>query len=274
MEFLYDFAGVTLPAAADAMVWRGDAALGVLVGAFLWLVGASLASFSGLVADRLPGIMGLDDADGRGLCHPPSTCDGCRSRIPPIALIPVIGWILYRGRCGHCGSRVSPVYPAVEAAAGTASVLIPPLVGDPASALAALALLWSGVLLAWCDIRHHLLPESVTVPLLFAGLLWTPFEPDPWMRSAGAAAAALLIWLSFAVVSRIRGVEAFSGGDVALAAAGGAWLGLGGTSAFLVAACAIFAAYSIPARARGITWMPMGPAIALAAVGCAIAPVW
>jgi len=271
MGFLEGFLEVTVPAAAQAMTWRGDPALAVVMGLGLWVIGAALASFSGLVADRLPGIMGFDEDDGRGLCTPPSACDGCGSRIGPVALLPVIGWLACRGRCAGCGSRVSPVYPGVEAAAGTASVLIPPLVGDPAIAVAALALLWTGVLLAWCDIRHHILPEAVTVPLVFAGLLLSPFEPDPWMRSAGAAAAAAAVWLSFAAISRLKRVDAFSGGDVALAAAGGAWLGLGGLSMFLAATSIAFVAYAVPGRMRGTVWVPMGPALALALLGCAVA---
>jgi len=271
MGFLEGFLEVTVPAAADAMVWRGDLALSVVMGLGLWVIGASLASFSGLVADRLPGIMGFDEEDRRGLCSPPSRCDGCGGAIGPLALFPVLGWLACRGRCTRCGNRVSAAYPAVEAAVGAASVLVPPLAGDPSSAAAALVLLWSGVLLSWCDIRHHLLPEAVTVPLVFAGLLLSPFEADPWMRSAGAAAAALTMWLTFAVVSRLRGVEAFSGGDVALAAAGGAWLGLGGLSGFLAATSISFAAYALPGRMRGVEWVPMGPALALALLACALA---
>jgi len=244
---------------ADGLTWRGDQFVIAVVTLTMFVAGASIASFAGLVAYRLPGILGFEDSDV-GIVSPPSHCDGCRRRLRTHEIVPIAGWILCRGRC-KCGHAIPVVFPLVEALVGFGSVVIPPYVGDAWIGLLLVIAFWVCVLIAWCDILHHLIPEGASVPLLFAGLLISPIEADAWMRSAGAAAAAALLWISFLIVSKIRNIDAMSGGDIALAAAAGAWLGLAATPTFLIGACLIFIGYSAALRLRGIEWVPMGPAL-------------
>jgi|HigsolmetaAR202D_1030399.scaffolds.fasta_scaffold01041_13 Type II secretory pathway, prepilin signal peptidase PulO and related peptidases len=255
-----------LPVFIEAATWRGDvpAWLSVLVSATIWMVGASVASFGGLFVDRLPGILGLDDEDERGICFPPSTCDSCGNRIGWMALIPVFGWIIKRGRCGHCGVAVPSWYPKFEAFLGTGTALIPVMVDDPVEAAVLVGMLWVGTILMWCDLRYRILPEVLTMPLMFAGLILSPFEPDPWLRSVGAATAAALVWGTMSVMSRLRGIDAYSGGDVAIAAAAGAWVGFHGVPSLLLMTCGIFLIYALIMRKRGVEWIPMGPAFVIA----------
>lgn len=269
MDAIWEISGLPWNELAAAMTWRGDTVLSVAIAVFLFLAGATFASLSGLLADRLPGIMGWED-DGRGLCSPASSCEGCGSPIGAIALIPVVGWVLCRGRCPRCGHRVPALYPVTEAAVGLASALLPVVVDDAATALALLPLAWACLALSWCDLRHHVLPEALTVPLMFAGLLFSPIEQDPWLRSLGAASAAIVTWSAFAFVSRTKRVEAMSGGDVALAAVGGAWLGAYGFPYFIALGCLLFVLHSVPLRMRGVAWVPFGPALCVALLACAV----
>lgn len=270
IDFSYQ-AKETLSLMLDGMMWQADASISIISSMMLWFTGCIVASLSGLVADRLPGILKFGD-DDRNAMSPPSSCDGCGRKIPLVDLIPVIGWIACAGRCRVCGHEVSKTYPIMEFVIGTASAFIPPMIGDVHLGLAALVLFWSCVVVVWCDLAHHIIPEFITVPLLVAGLLWSPIESDYWERLAGCFVAGGSMWIAFIVVSKMRKIDAFSGGDVALLAVGGAWLGVSITPIFMLLSGLAFLAYGIPLRRKGIAWVPMGPAIAAALIVCSFAP--
>lgn len=243
-------------------------ALAILLYASLWLAGGVFASFAGLVASRI----GSVDEGGsalRAVSVPASHCDGCGRRLGVADLVPVAGWLLSRGRC-RCGSRIPAVYPASEMLVGTATAAAPFLLGDGAAAAAWIFLLWAGTLVSLIDLKEHVIPEELTWAVLFAGLLLSPFESDPWLRSAGAAACCGAMWLSLSLAGWLRGLDARAGGDVAMAAAAGAWTGLGGSPAFLLIASAAFILHAAPARLRGIEWVPMGPSLVVALLAAVV----
>lgn len=230
---------------------------------FTALLGAVMASFAGVVAQRLPHQIGWrdDSEEGVNIAWPPSRCDGCHRRLSVIDLIPVIGWIASRGRCRKCDVRVSPTYPIVEAASAFVSVAIVWWLGVSAEAGWLLIIFWSCIALTWMDITDHLLASSITIPLFWLGLLLSPWEPDPYLRILGALTACSAIWLSFAVTGAVKRLATMSGGDIALAAAGGAWVGFDNIQFFLLATCVIYLLYAVPLRFLNIVWVPMGPAL-------------
>ncbi|MBV8046441.1 MAG: prepilin peptidase [Paludibacterium sp.] len=233
-------------------------------------VGAVLTSFGRLAAARLPHQLGWrDDAEpGLTLASPPSRCDACRTRIRWRHLLPVLGWCLARGRCPDCRARISPLHPIVETIGGLSWVLALWWFGTGAQGWAA-CLLWQVLLfLAEIDWREAWLPAVVTLPLFWVGLLLSPFEPSLAARVWGAFAGFALMWLSMAVAGRWRRLDTLSGGDIALAAAAGAWLGLARLPAYLLLASLLFTACALPARRRGHIWMPMGPALCLTWLIC------
>ncbi len=233
------------------------------------MAGAVAASLAGVVVDRLPRMLGwhAEPAPGLGLSSPPSRCDSCGSRIPPLALVPVAGWIATRGRCETCFEPVPATYPIVEGATATASLVIAALLGPTFAALCACLLLWALVAVSWLDWRERVIPDGATVPLFFAGLLASPFEPDPWARGCGGFVAMGCMWVTFKLVSAVKDLDAMAMGDVALAAALGAWVGLCATPAFLLLSCAAYLAYAVPLRMRsGRVWVPMGPALSAGAM--------
>lgn len=249
----------------------GHSAMGVAeVFPWFWpvmaaVVGAVMASLSGLVVDRLPRVRGWngEKAKGLSLSSPPSHCEACREPVPKLALIPVVGWFIAGGACSACGERVPMRYPLIEAASAFASLAVVAWMGPTWPALATLIAIWTLILASWIDWMEHEIPDFITFPLFFLGLVASPFEPDAMSRILGAVLGASLMWGSFRLTSSVGDVDAMSYGDVTLAAALCAWLGLCGVPVLMLATCGVYLAYAVPLRWRGEVWVPMGPALAV-----------
>jgi len=166
------------------------------------------------------------------LLTPRSRCTACHTQIRAWQNIPVISWLLLRGKCAACGAPISPRYPVIELLTGLLSALMIWHFGaDPAGA-AALFLLWSLIALTVIDIDHQLLPDAVTYILLWAGLLLSIVAPTlglplPDLTSSviGAAAGYLSLWSIYWLFRLATGKEGMGYGDFKLLAALGAWVG-------------------------------------------------
>ena len=229
------------------------------------MIGATAASFVGLLADRLPRIHGWGTKPELGLTlsSPSSHCDSCGEPIPWLALIPIVGWIHSEGRCRSCGARVPWIYPVSEAVCALISAAAiawtGPLLSTWLLLLAAYILMFCG----WIDLKSHEIPDGATVPLAFLGLIASPIEPDALSRIWGALTCGATVLLVFKVVGDLKRVDTMSLGDVALAGACGAWLGVCGGFTFLFAAVVAYLGYAVPLRSRGTLWVPMGPALGI-----------
>ncbi|MGP8035002.1 MAG: prepilin peptidase [Steroidobacteraceae bacterium] len=167
------------------------------------------------------------------LVVPRSACPTCKAPITALENIPVISWLVLRGRCAHCGARISLRYPLVEALTGILSAWVAIRFGFGLPAVAALTLTWFLIALAGIDIDHQLLPDSLTLPLLWLGLtlsLWGPQGASPVpvdVRSSliGAAAGYASLWSVYHLFRLLTGKEGMGYGDFKLFAALGAWLG-------------------------------------------------
>ncbi len=214
---------------------------------FLLIFAPFAGSFLGLLVARLP--LGRTVVFGRSLC------ESCGGQIAARDMIPLVSWLLLKGRCRSCGTRIGLMAPAVELAAfGIAgwAVLLLPSEGY---------LSWIGALLGWTlltlaliDARHFLLPDVLTLPLIPAGLLFT------WWSDQGFAGPGLLFHhLAGAVIGfgglyglgwlyrRLRGREGLGMGDAKLLAAAGAWVGWGGLGSVLLWA-------ALPALVAAVIW--------------------
>jgi leader peptidase (prepilin peptidase)/N-methyltransferase len=211
-------------------------------------IGLVIGSFLNVVAYRLPLMMqrawraDAAEAEGRApveeerfdLLWPRSRCPACRHPIPASQNIPVLSYLLLRGRCGQCGAAISPRYPIVEAVTGILSVIVAIRFGATWATPAALVLTWYLIALSLIDLDHKLLPDSMTLPLLWIGMLLTlvqldgaPVFAEPDLRSSviGAAAGYLSLWSVYQLFKLVTGKEGMGFGDFKLLAALGAWLG-------------------------------------------------
>ena len=208
-----------------------------------------------------------------GLSYPRSHCPECGNTIRAIDNIPVISWLLLRGRCRHCGTGISARYPVIEALTAVLSVLTVLILGANAEALVTLPLVWALVALTVIDLDTTLLPDSITLPLLWAGLVVSALglgqvglEAAFW----GAVAGYLSLWSVYHLFRLLTGKEGMGHGDFKLLGALGAWLGWTMLPAIillssLVGAVVGIAMIAIRGHDRNIP-IPFGPYLAAAGV--------
>jgi leader peptidase (prepilin peptidase)/N-methyltransferase len=228
--------------------------------AFTALTGLVFGSFLNVVAYRLP--------RGQSLIRPSSRCPACEASIKPYDNIPVLGWLLLRGRCRACGSAISPRYPLVEALTGVLAVAVVLVKHSTHDMVLGLVLVGVLVPIALIDLNYRIIPNKITLPAAVAaiglGLALKPAEV-PEQLIAGAAAAGFL--LAF-VLAYPRGMGM---GDVKLAGLLGLYLGRSVAVALLVGVIA-GAVIGIAIMARvGVkrgrkTAVPFGPFLALGGV--------
>jgi leader peptidase (prepilin peptidase) / N-methyltransferase len=214
------------------LLWTGTLLLGLIVGSFL-----------NVVIHRLPQMMReewrreCDDIQGVAapeavgprltLSTPGSHCPHCGHVITPLENIPILSYLFLRGRCSACAAPISLRYPLVEALTALVSLVVVWHFGPGWEAAAALVLTWGLVALSGIDLDTQLLPDAITQPLLWLGLLLSlvGLFSDPQASILGAAAGYLSLWLIFHLFRLATGKEGMGYGDFKLLAVFGAWLG-------------------------------------------------
>ncbi|WP_444902937.1 prepilin peptidase [Microbulbifer sp. CnH-101-E] len=161
------------------------------------------------------------------LVLPNSHCPKCKTEIKPWQNIPVVSYLLLRGKCGSCGTPISKRYPLIELATGILTAVVVWQLGFTWQALAGCVFTWALVALTGIDFDKQLLPDSITLPLLWGGLLinlWGIFVP---LQDAviGAIAGYLSLWLVFHIFKLVTSKEGMGAGDFKILAAIGAWFG-------------------------------------------------
>jgi len=221
--------------------------LGLLVGSFLNVViyrlpkmmerewQAQCAEFTAQSHDDLPPGEAsspvlenpANEAARYNLIVPRSACPHCGHMIGALENIPVISYVLLRGKCRGCGAPISARYPAVELASGLLSGFVAWHFGFGVAALGALLFVWALLALTFIDFDTQLLPDDITLPLMWAGLLLNISRTYTDLQSsvAGAAGGYLTLWLVFWLFKFATGKEGMGYGDFKLLAAIGAWLG-------------------------------------------------
>ena len=224
--------------------------------ASVFVVGLAVGSFLNVVIHRLPIMLDREwraqaaefgaspsaggvPADSEvpsplTLSVPRSACPACKAPIAARHNVPVLSWLYLRGRCASCGARISRRYPVVELATAILSAMVAFRFGFGGPAACALLVTWALVPLAGIDIDHQLLPDDITLPLLWAGLLAAvvfggsngqALPVAPRDAIVGAAAGYSSLWAVFHLFRLVTGKEGMGYGDFKLFAALGAWLG-------------------------------------------------
>jgi len=210
------------------------------------LLGLLVGSFLNVVIHRLPQMLRRDwlaqcaeltggDAQQEdfrkhgslSLARPRSRCPKCAQPIAARDNIPILSWLLLRGRCRACGQPISIRYPLVEAVSGALSAYAAWHFGFGIAGLGALVLIWAMIALTFIDFDTQLLPDDITMPLLWAGLAFNLGGTYTDLQSAviGAMAGYLALWLVYWAFRLATGKEGMGYGDFKLLAAIGAWLG-------------------------------------------------
>lgn len=205
------------------------------------LLGLAVGSFLNVVIHRLPIMMerewAAQCADLRGepapefdalsLLAPRSRCPKCGHGIGALENIPVLSWLLLRGRCRGCGTGIGVRYPLVELLTGLLSLACAWTFGPTLLLIGALALVWALIALTFIDLDTQLLPDSITLPLIWAGLLLNLLGGFTDLQSAvvGAIAGYLVLWSVYWAFKLATGKEGMGYGDFKLLAALGAFLG-------------------------------------------------
>jgi leader peptidase (prepilin peptidase) / N-methyltransferase len=161
------------------------------------------------------------------LAVPGSCCPHCGHAITALENIPVLSFIWLRGKCSACGKPISWRYPLVELLTGGLTVAVAWHFGYNIAALAAMALTWSLIALSFIDVDRQLLPDDITLPLLWGGLILNVYAIFTPTVSAviGAVSGYVFLWLVYQVFKLVTGKEGMGYGDFKLFAALGAWLG-------------------------------------------------
>lgn len=214
----------------------------LLAALFALVIALLVGSFLNVVIYRLPVMMQrewdamlkteasetIEPQPRFNLMTPGSRCGHCGHQIRWYENIPVISWLLLRGRCSDCGTGISFRYPFVELLTGLSSAWIVWQFGLTVEGVALVLLTWALITLTFIDLDHHLLPDSITLPLLWLGLLTNTQGVFTSLESAvyGAAAGYLILWSVYWLFKLLTGKEGMGYGDFKLLAAIGAWGGI------------------------------------------------
>lgn len=211
--------------------------------AVVGFLGLMVGSFLNVVIHRLPimldrswrrecrAFLELEAAEAPAepynLIVPRSRCPHCGKPIAAYENIPVLSYLLLRGRCSGCGAGISPRYPVVEALTALLSLAVAWHFGPTVQTAAALGLTWTLIALSFIDLDRQLLPDAITLPVLWGGLFLSLFGvfADSASSILGAIFGYLSLWSVFHLFKLATGKEGMGYGDFKLLALLGAWLG-------------------------------------------------
>ncbi|WP_395947152.1 prepilin peptidase [Caedibacter taeniospiralis] len=255
---------------------------------FATIIAICIGSFLNVVILRLPKILedqyqreaqelpGVNNGESLATqqhenIHRSSACPNCHTALKAWHNIPVLSFIFLRGKCAFCQHKISPIYPIIEILTGALILLILWFFGINAFSLLLCVLCFFLIPLVAIDLKHFMLPDVLTLPLLWLGLLANCafFFTTPTMAILGASAGYGILWLVFWVFKWITQKEGMGYGDFKLMAALGAWFGIQ-SLLFLIFVSAlsgiVFALCASLIRKQQHNLIPFGPAIALTGI--------
>lgn len=269
-----------------APAWIAGMPVWLYWSAAVWL-GACIGSFLNVVVYRLPVMMQREEASWArealelepapgseeapfNLVVPRSRCPRCGHQIRAWENIPILGWLLLRGRCSSCASPIAMRYPIVELATALATCAVLAVFGPTWAAAWALVFTWALIALTLIDLDTQLLPDSIVLPLLWLGLLVNVAGMYTSLPEAvvGAAIGYGVLWSLYWAFRLLTGKEGMGYGDFKLMGAMGAWLGWAALPGVVLLASltGIVAAVAmmLSGKMKRETPMPFGPFIAAA----------
>ena len=251
-------------------------------------LGLCVGSFLNVVAYRLPVMM---ERDWKLECHefleleppklepsllsinlsrPGSACPNCGHKLHFWENIPVISYLFLKAKCSSCGTKISIQYPVVELLTGISSLIVADTFGVTLQTLAALCFTWVLIALTLIDLKKQLLPDNITLPLLWFGLFISFFEVFTDLKSSliGAMAGYLILWSVYQLFKLITKKDGMGFGDFKLLAALGAWTGFSYLPQIVLVSSVVGSIIGITMLITGRTKqqqpIPFGPYLAIA----------
>ena len=253
---------------------------------YSFIIGAFIGSFLNVVIHRIPVMLerqwksecrellepDIDTAElsKYNLSVPRSHCPDCNHQVKAIENIPIISYIFLKGKCSGCGIKISPQYPFVELLTAIFTIIIVWKFGFSLQALGGVIFTWFLIALSGIDIKTQLLPDNLTLPFLWLGIIFNLFSTYTDLTSSvlGAIFGYLALWLVFHLFKLVTGKEGMGYGDFKLLAALGAWLGWQSLPLIILLSSAVGAVFGIfmivtklQERSQPI---PFGPYLAMA----------
>ena len=253
---------------------------------YSFIIGAFIGSFLNVVIHRIPVML---ERQWKSECHelldpdteshtlpkynlsvPRSHCPACDHRVKAIENIPMISYLFLKGKCSSCGIKISAQYPFVELLTAVFTIIIVWKFGFSLQALGGVIFTWFLIALSGIDIKTQLLPDNLTFPFLWLGIIFNLFSTYTDLTSSvlGAIFGYLALWLVFHLFKLITGKEGMGYGDFKLLAALGAWLGWQSLPLIILLSSAVGAVFGIfmivsklQERSQPI---PFGPYLAMA----------
>lgn len=209
---------------------------------FIVIVGLCVGSFLNVVIHRLPRLLqyrwqqecriflnlpSTQVEKPPNLLFPRSQCPECKQTLKPWHLIPILGYCLLKGKCAYCGHKIALRYPLVEILTAVLSLFVVIWLGMQVQTIASLILTWALICIALIDFDYQIIPDAITLPCIWLGLLLNSFVVFTYSQAAilGAALAFISLWIIAKLFKLIRGKEGMGQGDFKLFAVFGAWLG-------------------------------------------------
>ena len=250
------------------------------------LLGLCVGSLLNVVIHRLPRMMEAQwreecaalegrepaPAETYNLVTPRSRCPSCGAGITALQNIPVVSWLALRGKCASCGARISARYPLVEILGAALAVLVAWRFGYSAALAFGLAYVWAMLALTFIDLDTQLLPDDITLPLLWLGLIANVFGTFTDLRSAvlGAVLGYAILWAVYWAFRLIAKKEGMGYGDFKLLAAIGAWTGWQVLPVVILVSAglgAVIGSITLWLSKKGVdTRIPFGPYLALGGI--------
>lgn len=233
----------------------------------VFVFGALVGSFLNVCIHRIP--------SGESIAFPASHCPRCQEPIKPYDNVPIVSYLLLRGRCRHCAAPIAARYPLVEMLGGIAAVGALYGFGATAEALLIFAFLAALIVITFIDLDHQIIPDAISIPGIFVGFAAALLFGRPtWLSSlAGIALGGGILWIVAASYEWLTGREGMGGGDIKLLAMIGAFLGWRAIPVTVLLASLLGSVIGLSLMAvRGRDTrmaIPFGPFLAAAAV-CAL----
>ncbi len=253
----------------------------LLLNVVAFVFGLLVGSFLNVVILRLPPLMEYNwkkefaefnenefkEKQPPGIALTRSHCPQCKNQLSAWHNIPVLSYLLLRGKCHFCGKGISFRYPFIELLTALLTAALAYQLGFGLALLAACLLLWFLIAITWIDFDTFLIPDQLSLPLLWLGLFFSLFEFSitPVQAIQGALVGYLSLWLVFHLFKLLTGKEGMGYGDFKLLAAGGAWLGpeLLIAVLFIASISGLIFALAQAAMKKGQNKIPFGPYLSI-----------